>query len=112
MKAWLIASFLTLVPLGRSQQTTSSDIVAITHVAIIDLNGGPPKPEMTVLIRGGKISTIGKTAHSQIPEKATQFDATGKFLMPGLWDMHVHVLTPERDFPMFVANGVIGVRNM
>lgn len=112
MKAWLIASLLTFVPLGGSQQATSPDSLAITHVTIVNLNGEPPKPEMTVLIRTGKISVIGKTGQTRIPENATQFDGTGKFLMPGLWDMHVHILTPERDFPMFIANGVLGVRNM
>ena len=112
MKSWLIASLLMLVSLGRSQQATSSDTLAITHVTIINLDGQPPKSEITVLIRGGKISTIGKTGQSEIPENATRFDGTGKFLIPGLWDMHVHILTPERDFPMFIANGVLGVRNM
>src|ERR1700693_6176625 len=112
MRAWVIASLLTLVPLGASQQATSPDSLAITHVTIVNLNGEPPKPEMTVLIRTGKISVIGKTGQTRIPENATQFDGTGKFLMPGLWDMHVHILAPERDFPMFIANGVLGVRNM
>jgi hypothetical protein len=112
MKAWLTASLLILVPFGRSQQATSSDTLAITHVTVINLDGEPLKPEMTVIIRTGKISTIGKTGQTQIPENATQFDETGKFLMPGLWDMHVHILAPERDFPMFIANGVLGVRNM
>jgi len=112
MKAWLIATLLTLVSIGWSQQAISPDTVAITHVTIINLNGEPSQSEMTVLIRAGKIFTIGKTGQSQIPEEATQFDGTGKFLMPGLWDMHVHILTPERDFPMFIANGVLAVRNM
>ena len=39
-------------------------------------------------------------------------DASGRFLIPALWDMHVHTENAERDFPMFVANGVLGVRNM
>ena len=112
MKAWLIATFLTLVPIGQSQQAINPDTLAITHVTIVNLNGGPSQPEMTVLIRAGKVLTIVKTGQSQIPQDATQFDGTGKFLIPGLWDMHVHVLTPERDFPMFIANGVLGVRNM
>jgi len=112
MKAWLIVSLLTFVPTCRSQQATSSDILAITHVTIINLDGEPPKPEMTVLVRRGKISAVDKTGQKQIPEDARQFDGTGKFLMPGLWDMHVHILAPERDFPMFIANGVLGVRNM
>lgn len=112
MKACLIASLLILVPFRSSQQPNSADTLAITHVTIIDLDGGPPKPEMTVLTRAGKISAIGKTGETQIPANAVQFDGTGKFLMPGLWDMHVHILTPERDFPLFIANGVLGVRNM
>jgi imidazolonepropionase-like amidohydrolase len=112
MKKWLIALLLTLAPVGRSQHTISSDTLAIAHVTIINLNGELPKPEMTVVIRAGKISTIGETSRTQIPENAAQFDGTGKFLMPGLWDMHVHILTPERDFPMFIANGVLGIRNM
>ena len=112
MKALLIAAFLTLVSIGRSQQAIRSNTLAITHVTIVNLNGGPSQPEMTVVIRAGKILTIVKTGQSQIPQDATQFDGAGKFLMPSLWDMHVHVLTPERDFPMFIANGVLGVRNM
>jgi hypothetical protein len=112
MKSLLIGLLLTLVPPGNSQQATNSDPLAITHVTIIKLNGEPPQPEMTVLIRAGKISAIGKTGQSRTPVNATQFDGTAKFLIPGLWDMHVHILTPERDFPMFIANGVLGVRNM
>ena len=113
MKVWLVATLLILAPFARSQtQAISPDAVAITHVTIIDLKGEPPQPEMTVLIRKGKISTIGKTGQSQIPRNATQFNGTGKFLIPGLWDMHVHILTPGLDFPMFIANGVLGVRNM
>lgn len=111
MKTWLIASLLALVPLGRFQ-ATASDTLAITHIAIINLDGKPPTLGMTVLIRQGKISSIVKTGDSQLPKDATQLDGTGKFLIPGLWDMHVHILTPERDFPMFIANGVLGVRNM
>jgi hypothetical protein len=68
----VIASLLTLVPLGASQQATSPDSLAITHVTIVNLNGEPPKPEMTVLIRTGKISIIGKTGQTRIPENATQ----------------------------------------
>jgi imidazolonepropionase-like amidohydrolase len=112
MKSLLIALLLLLAPLASSQQPPNSDTLAITHVTIINLNGEHSQPEMTVLIHGGKISAIGKTGQSQIPANATQFDGTAKFLIPGLWDMHVHILTPERDFPMFIANGVLGVRNM
>ena len=48
----------------------------------------------------------------KIPTAALIVDASGKFLIPALWDMHVHTENAERDFPMFIANGVLGVRNM
>ncbi len=112
MKKWLAAALLTVVPFCSSQQATTFDTLVITRITIINLEGEPSKPGMTVLIRQGKISSIVKTGESQIPKNATQFDGSGKFLIPGLWDMHVHILTPQRDFPMFIANGVLGVRNM
>jgi imidazolonepropionase-like amidohydrolase len=74
---------------------------------------------MTVLISGNKITGIGKTGKIKIPSRATIIDARGKFLIPGLWDMHVHVFhyrhpnPPDTyDFPLFIANGVTGVREM
>ena len=92
--------------------TNGDRILAITHVAIVDPGSGSLRPDMTVVINGRTITSLGKTDKVRIPRDAFRFDASGKFLIPGLWDMHVHVLAPERDFPMFVANGVLGVRNM
>lgn len=74
---------------------------------------------MTVLISGNKITGIGKTGELKVPDHAIVVDASGKFLIPGLWDMHVHVFhyrhpnPPDTyDFPLFIANGVTGVREM
>ena len=92
--------------------TNGGRILAITHITIVDPGSGSLRPDMTVVINGLTITSLGTTGEIRIPSDAFRFDASGKFLIPGLWDMHVHVLTPERDFPMFVANGVLGVRNM
>jgi imidazolonepropionase-like amidohydrolase len=85
--------------------------IAITGVTIIDLNAGIPVPGMTVVIRDGRIASAGTTA--VIPRDATSIDGRGQFLMPGLWDMHVHLgYARESAFPAFVANGVTGVRDL
>jgi imidazolonepropionase-like amidohydrolase len=79
------------------------------------MTGAPPKPDVTVVITGNRITTIGRTGEVSIPRDAQVIDATGKFLIPGLWDMHVHALRKERvDYmlPLFVANGITGIRDI
>ena len=65
---------------------------------------------MSVSIESGRIKAIKKKIKA--PKGAEIVDGTGKFLIPGLWDMHVHINTPEIFFPLLVANGVTGVREM
>lgn len=92
-----------------------ASVTAITHVTIIDATGSPPQSDMTVLIDDNRITEIGKAEGLEPPADAQTIDATGKFLIPGLWDMHVHALHAdriERIFSEFVANGVLGIRDM
>jgi len=92
-----------------------SSFLAFTHVTVIDMTGAPPKPNTTVLIAGNRIAAVGPNRRVRIPRGAQTIDATGMFLIPGLWDMHVHALRPERVdyfFPLFIANGVTGIREM
>jgi cytosine/adenosine deaminase-related metal-dependent hydrolase len=83
--------------------------LAITHVTVIDATGAAPRPDMTVLVSDGRVSAIGREV--QIPEKAAVVLGAGKFLIPGLWDMHVH-WNDERYLALFIANGVTGIRVM
>jgi hypothetical protein len=83
----------------------------LAHVTIIDVAGGPSKPDMTVVIRGDRISEIGKAGEITAPPGATVVDASGKFLIPGLWDMHVHGFSRD-SLRLYTANGVTGVREM
>lgn len=90
-------------------------LLAIIHVTVIDATGAEAAPDQTVVIKGDRISSMGKTGEVAIPKDASTVDATGKFLIPGLWDMHVHTLQegrPELFFPLFIASGVTGVRDM
>jgi hypothetical protein len=86
---------------------------------VIDATGATAKPDMTVVIIGDRITTLGKSRKVRVPANAQVVDATGKYLIPGLWDMHVHVFRNasqrppnEYYFPLFIANGITGVRDM
>ncbi|MBA3692732.1 MAG: hypothetical protein H0W77_04735, partial [Acidobacteria bacterium] len=61
------------------------------NVTVIDMTGKPLQAAMTVVIEGNSITKIGTTAKTKIPKNAQVIDASGKFLIPGLWDMHVHL---------------------
>ncbi|MBI4472473.1 MAG: amidohydrolase family protein [Acidobacteria bacterium] len=90
--------------------------IAITHVTVIDTAGGPSQSGMTVVIEGSRIKALGKSETTALPKDAREIDATGKYLIPGLWDMHVHTLfnqqVADTFFPLFIANGITGVRDM
>jgi len=70
--------------------------IAITHVTVVDTTGGPAPTDMTVVISGDRIDQLGKSGKTTPPKESRQIDATGKFLIPGLWDMHVHANGPRR----------------
>jgi hypothetical protein len=90
--------------------------IAFTHVAVVDVQSGKIPPDMTVLISGQKIPEVGSSRVVHVPKQAHSADARGKYLIPGVWDMHVHSLwdaeRPAMFFPLFLANGVRGVREM
>src|SRR5262245_45669674 len=69
--------------------------LALTHVAVIDATGSPAQLDMTVIVSGGRITALEPAATIKIPAGARVIDASRKFLIPGLWDMHIHVDDPE-----------------
>lgn len=87
----------------------AGDSFALTGVTIIDTTDGSTRTGMTVLVRGERIERIAPEL--KLPDGGEVIDATGKFLIPGLWDMHIHWYA-ESYLPLFVANGVTGVRQM
>ncbi len=93
--------------------------LVFTHVNLIDAVGGPMQPDMNIVVAGKRITAIQKSAGASIPKNAQVVDGRGKYLIPGLWDMHVHEIfgewLPENEkiIPLlFVANGITGVRDM
>jgi len=84
--------------------------LAITHVTVIDTNGGAPRRDVTVVVDGERIAGVGD---APAPKGATIVDGRGKYLIPGLWDMHVHLsLATSSSLPLLIANGVTSVRDL
>jgi imidazolonepropionase-like amidohydrolase len=95
--------------LGQAVDPAYTNVIVIKNVSVIDATGRPVQEGLNLLIEQGYISTISK---DPISSPATiEIDGTGKFLIPGLWDMHVHWYD-ENYLPLFIANGVTGVRQM
>jgi imidazolonepropionase-like amidohydrolase len=118
---WIFGVIFGLVPMHArpAQPKTAATPIVITHVTVINPGTSSVLPNRTVVIIGDRIASLSDAATSQTPKNARVIDATGKFLIPGLWDMHVHSAFGDwfpggRDIilPLFIANGVIGVRDM
>lgn len=111
--ATVLAAGAALLSTGPSA-TKAQRAIAFTHVGVIDGTDSMPRLEQTVIVRGNRIVTAGPTKSTAVPSDARMIDARGKFLMPGLWDMHVHtsIIGGRALLAMYVANGVTGVRDM
>ncbi|HXC32114.1 MAG TPA: hypothetical protein VNZ56_06540, partial [Verrucomicrobiae bacterium] len=114
MKRLLALWLACLVPFVASAQSKefASKPLEITDVTVIDTTGAAPRPGQSVTVEGGRISQVGDAKKVHAPKGAQVVNARGLYIIPGLWDMHVHVWETERTFPLFIANGVLGVRNM
>jgi imidazolonepropionase-like amidohydrolase len=88
----------------------TSRITALTNITVIDVATGRRDPHQTVLISGDRIIGVGRIP---VPRGAVEVDLTGKYVIPGLADMHVHSLGDERvSPPLYLANGLTTVREM
>jgi hypothetical protein len=102
-------------PAAAISQGSASTATYITHVTVIDTITGKEIQERTVIISGDRISEVRDSKKLKPPAGAKIVDGNRKYLIPGLWDMHVHAVFAERldsMFPTFVANGVLGIRDM
>lgn len=90
----------------------ASRLVYITHVNVIDTETGKEVTDRTVIISGDRILDVRDSRSVKPPAGARIVDGTAKYLIPGLWDMHVHTWDFESTYPLYIANGVTGVRDM
>jgi imidazolonepropionase-like amidohydrolase len=115
MKLLQLGALLFLLPVARLGAEPGS--LALTHVTVIDPANSSTRPDQTVVISGKEITRISPEPP---PKDARVIDAKGKFLIPGLCDMHVHIAGVSADprwsketlVPLLIANGVTTVRDM
>jgi amidohydrolase family protein len=115
MKKLFLALLLLALPALPVSQTSPQPQaprpLVFVHVTVLDMTGAAPRPDMAVMISGDRITGLAPSDGFRVPSDAQVIDAAGKFLIPGLWDMHVHWL--HKDYvPLFIANGVTGIRIM
>ena len=108
----LCTALLLAAGTARAQQLT------LVHANVVDVATGTIRPDMTVVIAGKRIARVSPSARAN-PQVGKVVDATGQYLIPGLWDMHTHVYFDgtaaagtDLILPLFVANGVTGIRDM
>jgi len=99
------AAVLFLIASAAFAQT-----IVFEHATVIDATGAPPKKDFSVAVRDGRILSVKPQIDAGLG--AVVIDATRKYLIPGLWDMHMHITAPQIMFPLLVANGITGVREM
>ncbi len=121
MRALALLLLLTVDACGRTNPRT----LAIRGTTIVDVTDGSLRGDYTVLIANNRVVAVGPADLVTIPNNAEVIDAAGSYLIPGLWDMHVHsvaniavdmnvrsVAAHEWHFAVFLAYGITGVRNM
>ena len=120
MRSWIldfskiIACVLVLCFGGLAQN------LALSHVSIFDGRSPALKPDMTILVEGNSILRVGPSASLKVPPNYKVLPVRGRYIIPGLWDLHVHLAGLSADpawsgellLPMLIQNGILGVRDM
>lgn len=103
-----------LVALAWAGPASAQRGLVFTHVTIMDGADSMPRQDQTVIVQGNRIVTVAASRSVQVPGGARVVNGRGKFLVPGLWDMHVHTTIPggRTVLALYIANGVTGVRDM
>jgi imidazolonepropionase-like amidohydrolase len=95
-----VATLLALVAPFATRATAQQEpqALAVTHVSLVDARSAKPRQDQTVIVRGNRIVSVGDSRSTSVPAGARVIDGRGKYLVPGLWDMHVHTaITGGRD---------------
>jgi imidazolonepropionase-like amidohydrolase len=114
MKSQLFYLLLTVLLLGCSEGILFEDAICFTNIDIIDAQNGLQK-NRTVVIKGDRIVKIAPSAELTLSSSNNIIDGTGKYMIPGLWDAHVHFAYIEdiapRMFDLFLTYGITSVRD-
>ncbi len=129
-----VAQYLAAVALAFSttgySPAASRAVIVFQHGTVVDVATGNLLPDQTIVVNGNRIQTVGPAASAKIPAGARVVDVRGKYLIPGLWDMHAHTeivaglfggpsnsdkdqeVNYRKAYQRYIANGVTGIREM
>ena len=112
--ALLLALFLVLA--ATVAQATGDNAIVLRNVTVVDVERNRLVPRRDVVIVGDRIVGLQAGGTARAPRQGRVLDGTGRYLIPGLWDFHVHVFSApgEEDFalPLYILNGITGVRDV
>ena len=100
-----------LLAVLMTSQCWANDLTCISDVTVIDVEAGQHQPGLNVTIRGDRIESVSGMVLDE-PGCDAIVDGSGRFAVPGFWDMHVHGTTRAHLWPIYIANGVTGVRDL
>jgi imidazolonepropionase-like amidohydrolase len=116
--AAILIVVLFCLPL-HAQKPPTHDLLVLQNVTVVDVRTGALQSEQTVVLERNHILSVGPSKSAKYPRNAASANCHGLFLIPGLWDMHVHLVFGEWfpdaqdiSLPLFVVNGVTSVRDM
>ena len=104
---------------ARAQKPSTADLLVLNNVTVVDVRTGKLQPDQTVVLERNRIYSVGPSKSAKYPRNADSVNCKGGYLIPGLWDMHVHLAfgdwfpdAKDISLPLFIANGVTSVRDM
>jgi len=104
---------------AHAQKPSVNDLLVVDNVTVVDVRTGKLKPDQTVILERHRIFSIRPSKSAKYPPDADRVNGKGGYLIPGLWDMHVHLVfgdwfpdAKDISLPLFIANGVTSVRDM
>ncbi|MEW5916450.1 MAG: hypothetical protein AB1762_08595, partial [Gemmatimonadota bacterium] len=109
-----VALFTSCVSIQKAASTADADL-AIARVTIVDVERGRLLRDQSILVKGDRIVAVASSS-AGLPGNARVVDGSGKYVIPGLWDMHAHIGATANplllEMPLFTAHGVTGIRVM
>jgi imidazolonepropionase-like amidohydrolase len=117
--ALLLTPMICFAGTANAQKTSPNDLVVINNVSVVDVRSGAVLADQTVILERNHIASVGPSKTAKYPRNAPSVNGHGYFLIPGLWDLHVHLMfgdwfpgAQDITLPLLIANGVTGVRDM
>jgi len=107
-------SLYLILPLSELSLEKQQHNIVFNHVNVVDVQSGEVLNDMSILIEANTIKAVTPSKDVDVPSGYKQFDGKGKFVIPGLWDMHTHSIkvSPQIHHPLYIAHGVTSVRDL